>query len=117
MRAASILFLALLATTAQAATYNKLIKGTDILVIEYGYVASPWNEDKDINLAKVAIPNPNADPRRMEDNLLILDVTVSCSKAVAKTKHFDWAPVDKCEKIRPIYDFLCKRTWAQRVFD
>ena len=45
MRAASILFLALLATTAHADPRNKLVPGTDILLVDYGKVADPWAEE------------------------------------------------------------------------
>ena len=110
MRLASLLFLTLLATTAHADPRNKYLPNTDILLIDYGYMKSFGGEE--LGTAKVAISDP-APPHHP----VLFDITTRCKDAAMKVHELDWAPASKYPRMQPVYDFLCKRTWAQRVFE
>ena len=110
MRAASILFLALLTTTAHADPRNKYLPNTDILLVDYGYMKA--FDGAEVGTAKVAIDDP--DPPH---NPVFFNIATRCKDAEIKAHDFAWAPAAKYPRMQPVYDFLCKRTWAQRVFD
>ncbi len=110
MRAASILFLALLATTAHADPRNKYLPNTDILLVDYGYMKAFNGEE--LGTAKVAIADP-APPH----HLVFFNITTHCKDATMKVHEFNWAPTSEYPRMQPVYDFLCKRTWLKRMTD
>ena len=97
MRTASILFLALLATTAHA---QERIPGTDLVLITYGKVADPWAE-KGTMYARIAAKS------KTSGNTIIDDVQVRCKSKTFRYEEEGWTPTSTNNGSEQLREHIC----------
>lgn len=102
MRAASILFLALLTTTAHADPRNKLVPGTDILLVDYGKVADPWAEEGTMYV-QLALKDGN--------RVKHINTALRCKSRQFEVDREKWSPIGPDTNMDAVRETICDRKW------